>query len=99
VTPGRHCNGADSPTVTADPDADAPDTPNTPNTPSDDPNDPGDGGCFSRTANKAMPEKSCVQSGQASSYGVWMQCMDGAWYRGGDGKTGRYGKCEGSLPL
>ena len=89
VTPGRHCNGADVTT---------PSTPSnpSPSNPSDTSEDPGDGGCFSTTLNKAVAEKTCVQS---KTNGVWMQCNDRQWFRGVEGSTGPYGACVSRHPL
>jgi len=91
VTPGRHCNGASTPTEPTGPSA-----PNTPATPDDDADDPGEGGCFSSTLNRAVPEKTCVQS---RSDGIWFQCNARQWFRGVTGDTGPYGACVSRHPL
>lgn len=57
------------------------------------------GSCWSGTNQKVVEEDWCVQSGAASARGVWMQCKDGKWYRGGDDTTGRFGTCAGAIPL
>jgi lysozyme C len=77
----------------------------TPNTPDDidsgnttttpDDTDEG-GGCWSGTLQDMVAPRTCVQS---RSNSVWMQCMEGKWYRGGDAASGPYGECEGSHPL
>jgi hypothetical protein len=85
VTPGRNCGAASN--TTTDP---------TPATPGDAAEDPGAGGCFSATLNKAMPEKSCVQS---RSNSIWYQCIDRAWMRGVEGNSGPAGACVSVNPL
>lgn len=55
-----------------------------------------DGGCFSATLDDMVPALTCVQS---KSNGVWMQCMDGQWYRGVSGDTGPYGQCKSKHAL
>jgi hypothetical protein len=57
------------------------------------------GGCFSATLNQMMDESSCVESGVSSDYGVWFQCHQGQWYRGGNSSTGPYGACTSSNGL
>lgn len=54
------------------------------------------GGCWSGTLQDMMDAGTCVQS---SSNGVWMQCNDGQWYRGGNSQSGPFGDCNGSYPL
>lgn len=54
------------------------------------------GGCWSGTLQDMVAPRTCVQS---RSNSVWMQCMEGKWYRGGDAASGPYGECEGSHPL
>ena len=60
------------------------------------PDDGGEGGCWSATLQDMMDARTCVQS---KSNGVWFQCMEGAWYRGGDAASGPFGQCQGSHPL
>lgn len=55
-----------------------------------------DGGCFSSTLDDMVPALTCVQS---KSNSVWMQCMDGKWYRGVSGDNGPYGQCKSKHPL
>jgi hypothetical protein len=55
-----------------------------------------EGGCWSSTLGDMVDARTCVQS---KNSGVWFQCMDGGWYRGGDEATGPFGACEGSHPL
>lgn len=55
-----------------------------------------DGGCYSATLDDMVPALTCVQS---KSSGVWMQCMDGKWYRGVSGDDGPYGQCKSMHPL
>lgn len=55
-----------------------------------------DGGCFSATLDDMVPALTCVQS---KSNGVWMQCMDGKWYRGVSGNNGPYGQCKSKHAL
>lgn len=63
---------------------------------SSEPDEGTEGGCWSATLQDMMDARSCVQS---KSNGVWFQCMDGGWYRGGDATSGPFGQCEGSHPL
>jgi len=55
-----------------------------------------EGGCWSATLQDMVDARTCVQS---KSNGVWMQCKDGSWYRGGDSASGPFGQCIGSHPL
>ena len=55
-----------------------------------------EGGCWSATLQDMVDARTCVQS---KSNGIWMQCMDGAWYRGGGSTSGPFGQCIGSHPL
>ncbi len=55
-----------------------------------------EGGCWSSTLQDMVDARTCVQS---KSNGIWFQCMDGGWYRGGDATTGPFGQCIGSHPL
>lgn len=55
-----------------------------------------DGGCWSATLEDMLDARACVQS---RSSRVWMQCMDGGWYRGGDDASGPFGPCSGSYRL
>ena len=57
------------------------------------------GGCFSATLQSMTDELACVQSNAASGYGVWFQCSEGQWYRGGNSSTGPYGACTSSQSL
>jgi hypothetical protein len=52
-----------------------------------------EGGCWSGTLQDMVDARSCVQS---KSNGVWYQCMDGGWYRGGNATSGQFGACQGS---
>lgn len=53
------------------------------------------GACESATLDRTVPEGTCVQS---SANGVWYQCNDGRWYRGGDAARGVFGVCSASHP-
>ena len=55
-----------------------------------------EGGCWSATLQDMMDARTCVQS---KSNGIWFQCMDGGWYRGGDATSGPFGQCKSSHPL
>ncbi|AKU93750.1 hypothetical protein AKJ09_00414 [Labilithrix luteola] len=55
-----------------------------------------EGGCWSGTLKDMVDARTCVQS---KADGVWYQCMDGGWYRGGNATTGNFGACVGSHPL
>ncbi len=63
---------------------------------SSEPDDGGEGGCWSGTLQDMVDARTCVQS---KSNGVWFQCMEGGWYRGGDATSGPFGQCNGSHPL
>ena len=63
---------------------------------SSEPDDGGEGGCWSGTLQDMVDARTCVQS---KSNGVWFQCMEGGWYRGGDATSGKFGQCNGSYPL
>jgi len=55
--------------------------------------------CFSGTLQREVEEMACVQSSSSSARGVWFQCLDGKWYRGGDGTRGVFATCTSSAPL
>jgi hypothetical protein len=63
---------------------------------SDSPSESSEGGCWSGTLQDMVDAHTCVQSG---SNNIWFQCMDGGWYRGGNGSAGPFGPCKGSYPL
>ena len=63
---------------------------------SSEPDEGTEGGCWSATLQDMVDARTCVQS---KSNSIWMQCMDGAWYRGGDEASGPFGQCIGSHPL
>ena len=65
--------------------------------PTIDPNDDYDlgAGCYSATTKDTMAPHSCVK--QATT-GIWFQCNQGKWYRGGDDVQGAYGYCNGAYP-
>jgi C-type lysozyme/alpha-lactalbumin family len=73
-------------------DTDAADTSNDNSTP----DDGSEGGCWSGTLQDMVDARTCVQS---RSNNVWFQCMEGAWYRGGDAQSGPFGPCQGSHAL
>lgn len=55
---------------------------------------PGDA-CYSPSIDQTVEEDGCVQSKKS---GIWFQCQDGKWYRGGNASNGPYGKCTSSHP-
>jgi hypothetical protein len=55
--------------------------------------------CFSPTLRRDVEEGGCVQSSSQTALGVWFQCRDGRWYRGGDERTGPFGTCTSSAKL
>ena len=100
---GHHraeCSVARAPTsanVSTGPDDD--DTSTTPDTGDDAETSVTSGSCWSGTNQNNVVAGGCVQSGAASARGVWMQCNDGKWYRGGDAESGPFGECQGSKAL
>jgi hypothetical protein len=59
---------------------------------------PGDA-CFSKTLGHDVDEGGCVQSSSPTAHGVWFQCNDGRWYRGGNETSGPFGACTSSTKL
>ena len=57
------------------------------------------GGCYSATLQSMTDELACVQSNASNGYGVWFQCYEGQWYRGGDSASGPYGTCSSAQAL
>lgn len=51
--------------------------------------------CFSPSLGESVEENACVQSKKT---GIWFQCQDEKWYRGGDADDGPFGKCSSSHP-
>jgi hypothetical protein len=51
---------------------------------------PTDGGCFSATLQTNVKELACVRAAES---GIWFQCNQGEWYRGGDDASGPFGEC------
>ncbi|MDB4945998.1 MAG: hypothetical protein JWP97_5532 [Labilithrix sp.] len=52
-----------------------------------------DGGCYSGTLEDMLDARACVQS---KFDGIWYQCSQGKWYRGGSSGTGPFGACTSS---
>ena len=57
------------------------------------------GGCYSATLQSMTDELACVQSGASNGYGLWFQCSEGQWFRGGNSSSGPYGACSSSQAL
>ena len=51
------------------------------------------GGCFSASFNTMTEQGACVQSSITGDTGVWFQCNQGKWYRGGNSTQGPFGAC------
>jgi hypothetical protein len=88
----RRARAPGSTTVDTDDDDDAIQTPST------SASVPGEA-CFSGTLGRDVEEGACVQSSSRSARGVWFQCRDGRWYRGGDDRSGPFGTCTSSARL
>ncbi len=56
----------------------------------------GEGGCFSGTLDEIVDTGTCVES---KFDGLWYQCKDTQWIRGGDSGTGPSGACTSKHPL
>jgi len=69
------------------------DDPSTDPTPS---TDTGEGGCYSGTLGEMVETRTCVES---KFDGLWYQCRDTQWTRGGDSGTGPFGACASTHPL
>ena len=58
--------------------------------------DTGEGGCYSGTLEEMVEGRTCVES---KFDGLWYQCKDTQWHRGGDSGTGPFGACTSSHAL
>ena len=64
--------------------------------PTDSAGDTSEGGCYSGTLQEMVSARACVES---KFDGLWFQCKEGKWYRGGDSVSGPYGPCTSHHPL